>query len=243
MGRMKPQALLMQSKRKKGPVKPLGVITIIVCIVVIMTLLLSFMVIHRYRVKGRGNDLPFESTEEDILQEPRKLLLDRKWGNTLPHYAMINTTMGVITLELFGKDAPKAVENFVTHSQRGYYNGVSFHRVIKGFMIQGGDPKGDGTGGESIWGHPFSDEFKSSLKHEPFTLSMANSGPDTNGSQFFITAIATPHLDNKHTVFGRCVHGQNVVQEIQNVETDAFDRPLSPVVINSISISDEYRSG
>ena len=103
---------------------------------------------------------------------------------------------------------PKTVENFTVHSKNGYYNGVIFHRVIKGFMIQTGDPFGDGTGGESIWGHDFEDEIHPKLKHDvPFTLSMANAGPNTNGSQFFITTVPLPHLDGKHTVFGRVTKG------------------------------------
>jgi len=157
----------------------------------------------------------------------------------LPRFATLNTTKGLITLELFPKDAPKTVENFITHSKNGYYNGVTFHRVIKNFMIQGGDPKGDGTGGESIWGGSFRDEFQDGLKHEAFVLSMANSGPNTNRSQFFITTVPSPHLDKRYTVFGRVVRGREVVQEIEKVETNAEDRPLVPVLIHNITVADE----
>ena len=144
--------------------------------------------------------------------------------------------MGDIHLRLFPSAAPRTVENFVTHARQGYYNNTIFHRVIRKFMIQGGDPQGDGTGGESIWGGEFADEF-SSLRHDkPYTLSMANAGPNTNGSQFFITTEKTPWLDNKHTVFGRAVQGLDVVHKIENVKTFK-EKPEVDVKIVSISIS------
>uniref|UniRef100_H2YC13 peptidylprolyl isomerase n=1 Tax=Ciona savignyi TaxID=51511 RepID=H2YC13_CIOSA len=125
--------------------------------------------------------------------------------------ATIHTSMGDIVLKLFPAECPKSVENFCVHSRNGYYNGHIFHRIIKGFMIQTGDPKGTGSGGESIWGGEFDDEFHPSLRHDrPYTLSMANAGPNTNGSQFFITVVPTPWLDNKHTVFGRVSGGMEV---------------------------------
>lgn len=131
------------------------------------------------------------------------------------------------------------MENFVTLSKKGYYDGLLFHRVIKNFIIQTGDPKGDGTGGESKWGASFKDEF-SELTHEAFTVSMANIGkPNTNRSQFFVTTVATPHLDGKYTVFGRILRGQDVVQAIEKVDTDGKEKPLIPVKIRSIKISDE----
>jgi peptidylprolyl isomerase domain and WD repeat-containing protein 1 len=150
--------------------------------------------------------------------------------------AVLHTTMGDIHLRLFPTAAPRTVENFVTHARQGYYNNTIFHRVIRKFMIQGGDPQGDGTGGESIWGGEFADEF-SSLRHDkPYTLSMANAGPNTNGSQFFITTEKTPWLDNKHTVFGRAVQGLDVVHKIENVKTHK-EKPEVDVKIVSISIS------
>ncbi|KAL4988187.1 hypothetical protein BDW68DRAFT_98459 [Aspergillus falconensis] len=150
--------------------------------------------------------------------------------------AILHTTMGDIHLRLFPSAAPKAVENFTTHAKNGYYNNTIFHRVIRKFMIQGGDPLGDGTGGESIWGGEFEDEF-SSLKHDkPYTLSMANAGPNTNGSQFFITTEKTPWLDGKHTVFGRAVQGLDVVHRIENVKT-VKEKPEVDVKIVSISVS------
>lgn len=150
--------------------------------------------------------------------------------------AILHTTMGDIHLRLFPSAAPRTVENFVTHACQGYYNNTIFHRVIPKFMIQGGDPQGDGTGGESIWGGEFPDEF-SSLRHDkPYTLSMANAGPNTNGSQFFITTEKTPWLDNKHTIFGRAVQGLDVILKIEKTNT-VKEKPTTDIKIVSISVS------
>lgn len=151
--------------------------------------------------------------------------------------AIMKTSMGTIELELFPNEAPKTVKNFVGLSLKGIYDGVIFHRVIKDFMIQGGDPTGTGRGGASIYGGPFEDEFSPSLKHDsPGILSMANAGPNTNQSQFFITVVPTPWLDLKHTIFGKVINGMEVVREINSVPTDEKDRPLQDVVIEKITI-------
>ncbi|XP_048483524.1 peptidylprolyl isomerase domain and WD repeat-containing protein 1 [Plutella xylostella] len=152
--------------------------------------------------------------------------------------AVLHTSLGDIHVRLFGKDVPKTVENFCVHARNGYYNGHIFHRVIKGFMLQTGDPTGTGTGGESIWGGEFEDEFRPHLKHDrPYTLSMANAGPNTNGSQFFITLAPTPWLDNKHTVFGRVVRGMEVAQNIGAVKTHpGTDAPHDPVQVLSVTV-------
>jgi cyclophilin family peptidyl-prolyl cis-trans isomerase len=156
--------------------------------------------------------------------------------------AVIKTNMGTIEIELFAEQTPKTVENFVGLSEKGYYNGVIFHRVIKNFMIQGGDPTGTGRGGASFWGGKFEDEFVSDLKHDtPGMLSMANAGPNTNGSQFFITLVATPWLDGKHTVFGKIINGMDVVNEIGKVKTAAGDKPVNDVVMEEVTI--EKRAG
>ncbi|KAF5097586.1 hypothetical protein D0Z00_002344 [Geotrichum galactomycetum] len=151
----------------------------------------------------------------------------------------LHTTLGDIVLSLYPQHAPLAVENFVTLCKRGFYNGTIFHRVIKKFMIQGGDPEGDGTGGESVWGGTFKDEFSPYLRHDrPFTLSMANRGPGTNGSQFFITCAPTPWLNDKHTVFGRVLSGQEVVKDIENLKTEGkTDRPVEPPEIVSTTVT------
>ncbi|KHG14061.1 Peptidylprolyl isomerase domain and WD repeat-containing 1 [Gossypium arboreum] len=156
---------------------------------------------------------------------------------SLPDNVILHTTMGDIHMRLYPEECPKTVENFTTHCRNGYYDNLIFHRVIKGFMIQTGDPLGDGTGGQSIWGREFEDEFHKSLRHDrPFTVSMANAGPNTNGSQFFITTVATPWLDNKHTVFGRVVKGMDVVQGIEKVKTDKADKPYQDVKILNVTV-------
>ncbi|KAL9029227.1 MAG: hypothetical protein Q9196_002508 [Gyalolechia fulgens] len=149
--------------------------------------------------------------------------------------AIIHTTYGDIHIRLFPDAAPRAVENFVTHAKNGYYNNTIFHRVIRNFMIQCGDPLGDGTGGESIWGKEFEDEF-STLRHDkPYTVSMANAGPNTNGSQFFITTEKTPWLDNKHTIFARCHKGMDVVNKIKNVKVYK-EKPVEDIKIVNIDV-------
>ncbi|GBG87427.1 hypothetical protein CBR_g45485 [Chara braunii] len=157
---------------------------------------------------------------------------------SLPENAVLHTTLGDIVIKLYPEECPRTVENFTVHSRNGYYDGLIFHRVIKGFMIQTGDPLGDGTGGQSVWGGEFEDEFHKSLRHDrPFTVSMANAGPNTNGSQFFITTVATPWLDNKHTVFGRVTKGMDVVQGIEKVKTDRTDKPYQDVKILNVTVT------
>ncbi|OCL13340.1 peptidyl-prolyl cis-trans isomerase cypE [Glonium stellatum] len=186
------------------------------------------------------NDENISKSERDIQNEkPRKInakqAVEAKPTET-GTAAIIHTTYGDIHIRLFPEAAPKAVENFVTHSRNGYYNNIIFHRVIRKFMIQTGDPLGDGTGGESIWGKEFEDEF-STLKHDkPYTVSMANAGPNTNGSQFFITTEKTPWLDNKHTIFGRAVQGLDVIHKIENTRVYK-EKPEEDIKIINISIS------
>lgn len=172
-------------------------------------------------------------SKEEAMAATENVTVQRLYEN-----AIIHTVFGDIHLQLFPKDTPKAVENFCVHSKNGYYNGHIFHRVIKGFMIQTGDPTGNGTGGESIWGGEFEDEFRPHLRHDrPYTVSMANAGPNTNGSQFFVTLAPTTWLDNKHTVFGRVIRGMEVVQNIGNVRTNAkTDKPYDDIRIVSITV-------
>ena len=177
---------------------------------------------------------------------------------------IIKTNYGDIKIMLFPEVAPKAVENFVTHAKNGYYDGIIFHRVIKDFMIQGGDPLGKGFGGESIWGEPFEDEFSLEALNFKGALSMANSGPSTNGSQFFIVQAGsvdprlvsqmkdagypeeaiekykevggTPWLDFRHTVFGQVIEGIEVVDEIASVKVGMNDKPIEDVTILGIDV-------
>ncbi|QTA91724.1 peptidylprolyl isomerase [Desulfonema magnum] len=156
--------------------------------------------------------------------------------------AVFETSLGSFEAELYAKECPETVWNFInlaegrqeTMRQGNFYDGLSFHRVIEGFVIQGGCPFGNGTGGP---GYKFKDEFDSSLKHDSEgVFSMANAGPGTNGSQFFITLAPTPHLNNRHSVFGKVVKGIEVVRKIGSVKTDAMDKPLESVVMNKVTI-------
>jgi peptidylprolyl isomerase len=140
---------------------------------------------------------------------------------------VFETNQGVIEIKLMPEIAPKACENFTKLAEKGYYNGLIFHRVIKDFMIQGGDPTGTGSGGKSIWGKPFEDEVSPMAKFDSVgILAMANAGPNTNGSQFFITTAKTPWLNMRHTIFGEVVSGLEVVQKIENTPVDTDDRPI-----------------
>ena len=196
---------------------------------------------------------------------PSVQLLPVSGGDTV---AVMHTNMGDIHIKLFADKAPKTVKNFVTHAKNGYYNGLIFHRVINDFMIQGGDPTGTGMGGESIFGSSFEDEFDPSLHNLRGALSMANAGPNTNGSQFFIVQAktvpdnmidqmrsmpdsfpedivdfyekngGTPWLDFRHTVFGQVFDGMDTVDKIAATEVGAADKPVEDVIINSIEIKE-----
>ncbi|GKW47378.1 peptidylprolyl isomerase [Planococcus sp. NCCP-2050] len=175
----------------------------------------------------------------------------------------MKTSMGTMKIKLFPEHAPKAVENFLTHAEEGYYEGITFHRVMNEFMIQGGDPTGTGGGGESIYGENFEDEFSKNLYNFRGALSMANAGPGTNGSQFFIVQATaadpnafneihtdqirkayeelggTPWLDGKHTVFGQVIEGLETVDAIAAVETAEADKPVEDVIIESIEVLEQ----
>lgn len=148
--------------------------------------------------------------------------------------AEFDTSMGKFKVELYEDKAPVTAGNFIKLVEKGFYNGVIFHRVIAGFMIQGGDPTGTGRGGP---GYTIQDEFNPDLKHtSEGMLSMANAGPNTGGSQFFVTLAPTPWLDGKHAIFGKVIEGMDVVKQIGATQTDQYDRPATPVVINKITI-------
>ncbi|MCX5905230.1 MAG: peptidylprolyl isomerase [Proteobacteria bacterium] len=171
------------------------------------------------------------------------------WKQIPGVYVVFDTTMGKIVCKLFGDEAPKTVDNFIglaegtkefidpvtgKNMKRPFYDGLVFHRVIPKFMIQGGDPTGTGRGGP---GYKFEDEFHHLLRFDkPGKLAMANSGPNTNGSQFFITTVPTPWLDGRHSIFGQVVEGQEVLEKISNAEKDARDRPLKDIVIKKLTI-------
>ncbi|XP_063709746.1 RING-type E3 ubiquitin-protein ligase PPIL2 [Culicoides brevitarsis] len=152
-------------------------------------------------------------------------------------YVRVITNLGPLNFELHCDLTPKACENFIKHCANGYYNGTKFHRSIRNFMIQGGDPTGSGLGGESIWGKKFDDEFQPNLSHSGRgILAMANSGPSTNGSQFYITFRSCKHLDGKHTIFGKLVGGNEVLTEMERIEVDNKDKPIYDIVIEKCQV-------
>ena len=176
---------------------------------------------------------------EKIIEKQNKNNINQNQKNPnikLPKQAILETSFGEIHIKLYSDLCPKTVENFIKLSKKGYYDNLIFHRVIKNFMIQTGDPKGNGTGGESIWGGTFEDEFNDLLTHDSFTVSMANFGPNTNGSQFFITTVPCKWLDGKHTVFGKVFRGMENVQSIENVKCDKNDKPYNDVKLYKVRI-------
>ncbi|KAK1464419.1 peptidyl-prolyl cis-trans isomerase-like 2 [Colletotrichum cuscutae] len=168
-------------------------------------------------------------TDEEYMLKPKRV--------KIKGYVRIETNLGDLNIELYPEYAPRAVWNFTRLAQKGYYKGVTFHRNIRNFMLQGGDPSGTGKGGTSIWGKNFEDEFDGPLTHDARgVLSMANKGKNTNSSQFFIIYRPTKHLDNKHTVFGKVVGGLDVLSKMEDVPTDGSDRPLNKIVIKDVVV-------
>ncbi|BEI82152.1 hypothetical protein CcaverHIS002_0300200 [Cutaneotrichosporon cavernicola] len=155
----------------------------------------------------------------------------------MAEYVTIDTSVGSFTVELYTKHAPKTCNNFLKLTERGYYNG--FHRIIPGFMIQGGDPTGTGRGGTSVYGEKFADELSPELRFVGAgILAMANAGPNTNGSQFFVTCAPTPFLDGKHTIFGRVSSGMDTIKRLEAVRTDKSDRPVEEIKIHKARLGD-----
>jgi len=182
---------------------------------------------NKYTINRKGN---FMTEKTDYKED-----IDRA-------VAVFHTTPGSFEIELFARECPETVWNFInlaegrqkTSREGNFYDGLTFHRIIEEFVIQGGCPNGTGTGGP---GYRFEDEFHPFLRHDaPGVLSMANAGPGTNGSQFFITLAPTPHLDNRHTVFGKVIKGMDIINRIGSVRTDGMDKPLSPIVIEKVVI-------
>jgi len=218
-------------------------------------------------VESEKNEEPNEETKETTTTtEGESPMYPQLSTEVASNEALVvmNTTMGAIKIKLFPEIAPKTVENFITHAENGYYDGIIFHRIIQDFMIQGGDPTGTGMGGESIYGATFEDEFSDKAFNIRGALSMANAGPGTNGSQFFIvqksdmdssmlsqmkkagypeeiveaysTNGGTPWLDNRHTVFGHVIEGMDVVDAMALVKKNSSDKPLEDIKIESIEV-------
>lgn len=224
------------------------------------TIILSFGIILSFALTGCGSKDTTISNQKNSLSSQ---LNEPKKGETIATFVVKD--YGTIKVHFFDKEAPKAVENFITHAKNGYYDGLTFHRVISNFMIQGGDPNGDGTGGESIWQTPFENEISEHLLPIRGALCMANAGPDTNGSQFFIVQAGniskedmkvyttqtelteeeqtmfiehggTPWLKGGYTVFGQVFEGMEIVDQISQVKTDNMDKPEKAVIIEKITI-------
>ncbi|GLJ07016.1 hypothetical protein SUGI_0055540 [Cryptomeria japonica] len=278
MGRIKPQTLLQQSKKKKGPTR-ISVSTIVACNLIIIFLMLSLVAIYRHRAKPTTNGLSSGSNNleeiENIEGMERTTLLHE--ARRLPQQAILNTTKGLITMQLYVKSSPSTVTRFIERrtllftvcaraginyhlsasvgssmfdsllpvswrvlvSHRGYFNGLCFHRVIKHFVIQGGDPKFAGTREDWTVGGQLNTQLEFSPKHEAFMLGTSKSEDRGDGFELFITTAPIPDLNDKLTVFGRVIKGEDVVQEIEEVDTDEHFRPKSPIIINDISFKDE----
>ena len=199
----------------------------------LLTKLLLIVVIIGCNTSNDRIGDPVQRTKSDANYERQVTMTIDETKN---YGATIRTNHGSIGIELFASQSPKTVNNFVTLSRDGFYDGIIFHRVIPNFMIQGGDPTGTGTGGP---GYQFEDEFDSSLKFDRAgLLAMANSGPNTNGSQFFITTVPTPHLTGAHTIFGAVTEGQDIVDAISKAPTSSGDRPVDEIRIDGIDIDE-----
>jgi len=189
-------------------------------------------------IKTLGIGLLFLGLTLNMSADEIKKNTEDKVSKSAAPIVVIETNVGKIEVKLYPNKSPLAVENFLGLVKKGYYDGIIFHRVIKSFMIQGGDPTGTGRGGESIWGKEFKNENTPNLVFDkPFLLAMANHGPNTNGSQFFITTVPTPHLNGGYTIFGEVVTGQKVVQKIENVSVSrGANRPLFPQTMKKVYI-------
>jgi len=203
----------------------------------ILTALVIGVVISVLLFNSKTEPVPVVATNNS-LTENKNLPINSEIKSM--HIITIETNHGQIQFETYDEDAPKTVNNFITLANKDFYNQVVFHRVIKGFMIQGGDPSGNGTGGP---GYKFEDELNSATPsyqqgYKRGVVAMANAGPNTNGSQFFIMHQDYP-LPNNYTIFGKVIKGQEVVDEIANVATDGNDRPLTPVVMTKVTVSDK----
>lgn len=207
----------------------------------VFLLVLTFVALAACNSAEKDIEAVYQGSPEDFNANKDEVMKDfdqtaaPKAGDPI---AVMETSMGTIRIKLFPEFAPKTVENFTGLAGKGYYDGLIFHRVIPDFMIQGGDPMGNGMGGTSLWGNEFEDEFSPNLKNLRGTLSMANHGPNTNGSQFFIVQKegGTPWLDGHHTVFGQVVEGMDVVDSIASADRDKSDKPLEEITLEKLTI-------
>ncbi|KAK4586509.1 hypothetical protein RGQ29_023592 [Quercus rubra] len=235
MARIKPQALLLQSKRKKGPTR-IGASTIVLCNLVVALIVLSIMATYRHWYKRSMDQTEdgkstFEGTDVRTLVDLKKY--------DLPGYAILNTSKGYITIELYKESSPEIVDRFLDLCQKGYFKGMPFNHVIKNYVIQGGEYQGLGAAEELISHAKLHLQLGTSPKHEAFMLGTSKIRLDSKGFDLFITTAPIPDMNDKLTVFGRVIKGEDVVQEIEEVDTDEHYRPKSSVGIINVALKRE----
>ncbi len=209
-------------------------------IIIAVVIIISILVIWFLTQNGEFFNKEITEVGDNLNLAPEEKIITNIDNKKIMN-AILQTNKGNITIEFFESQAPNTVANFIKLAKDGFYDGVKFHRVIKGFMIQGGDPLTKDNSKINFWGtggpgYSFADELGVNNKNNIGTIAMANSGPNTNGSQFFINVAANNFLDNKHTVFGKIISGMDVVTKIENTTTDSSDRPITAVIIESISL-------
>lgn len=233
MARIKPQALLIQSKKKKGPTR-ISVTTILFCSLIFLLILLPLIVTYRNWSRRSSEQT---GTELSSFEQVDEILDSNKYD--LPGYAVLNTSKGYITIELFKDGSPETVDKFLDLCQKGHFKGMPFHHVIKNYVILGGHSQG--LGGIEDWTSKgkLRSRLNTSLKHEAFMLGTTKVKEDSKGFQLFITTAPIPDLNDKLFVFGRVIKGEDVVQEIEEVDTDEHYRPKSPVGITDVTLQQE----
>lgn len=227
MARIKPQTLLLQSKKKKGPTR-ISVTTIILCNLIVVLILLSLVATYRH-----WSHRSSEGTDSSNFEDSDGFVDSKKYD--LPGYAVLNTSKGYITVELYKEGSPEIVDKFLDLSQKGHFKGMPFHRVIKNYVIQGGDIHGLGAA-EDWTSKAKPHSHLSSTKHEAFMLGTSKTKQDGKGFELFITTAPLPDLNDKLIVFGRVIKGEDVVQEIEEVDTDEHYRPKSPIGIINVTL-------
>ncbi|XP_068642629.1 peptidyl-prolyl cis-trans isomerase CYP21-4-like isoform X1 [Aristolochia californica] len=231
MARIKPQALLIQSKKKKGPTR-ISISTIVTCNLIVVLIVLSLVATYRHWSLRSRTELEDGSQNiEDA--EARELKFE------LPSYAVLNTSKGLITVELHKESSPEIVDRFLDLCNKGYFKGMLFHRVVKNFVIEGGEPQGVGTAEDWTSRGKTQSQLATSPKHEAFMLGTSKMKQDNSGFQLFVTTAPIPDLNDKLIVFGRVIKGEDIVQEIEEVDTDEHFRPKSPIGIINIILKRE----
>lgn len=244
MARIKPQTLLLQSKKKKGPTR-ISLTTIIVCNLVVVLIVLSLVAMYRHWSQRGKNleDSGFTNFEDSNTFDSKKSENSNAFADSkkfdLPSFAILNTSKGFITVELYKEASPEIVDSFLDLCQKGHFKGMLFHRVIKNYVIQAGDFQKSGDAEDWTLKAKPHGHFPNSLKHEAFMLGTSRTKHDSKGFELFITTAPIPDLNDKLIVFGRVIKGEDVVQEIEEVDTDEHYRPKSPIGIINVTLKHE----